>query len=104
MPVIPDNKVVDEERIIGKGGRGEQPGVTDNPRPHPHPPPPKKSWPFYAAPKYFVALQNGLAFRCPTQNGKLVLTKTLRRLISVGETMSHTAIDRSFEQVTIMPL
>lgn len=31
-------------------------------------------------------------------------TNTLRRLISVGEVMSQTAIERSLEHVTIMPL
>lgn len=31
-------------------------------------------------------------------------TRTRRRLMSVGEAMSHTAIERSFEQVTISPL
>lgn len=31
-------------------------------------------------------------------------TNTRRKLISVGEVMSHTAIERSFEQVTIIPL
>lgn len=36
------------------------------------------------------------AARCPT--------RTRRRLMSVGEAMSQTAIDRSFEQVTIRPL
>lgn len=36
------------------------------------------------------------AARCPTN--------TRRRVISLGEVMSQTAIDRSFEQVTIIPL
>lgn len=36
------------------------------------------------------------AARCPTS--------TLRRVMSVGEAISHTAMERSLEQVTIMPL
>lgn len=45
-----------------------------------------------------------LSSKSTTLTAALCPTRTRRRLMSVGEAMSHTAMERSFEQVTINPL
>lgn len=45
-----------------------------------------------------------LSSKSTTLTAALCPTSTLRRVMSVGEAISHTAMERSLEQVTIMPL